>query len=257
MSPSKIIILGGYGNTGRALARLMLAHSKARLVLAGRSAQRAEAQAAAFNQEFPGKRVRAVAADAADRESLRRALEGMDIVVAASSTSPEVAKVAEVALEAGLDYLDPQFSRAKVEVLQAMAPRIQAAGRCFITDGGFHPGLPAALVRLAEANFDRLHSATVGSVIQIDWKGLDVAQATIDELVEEFRHYQSLHFTRGRWHDGLDGILPPGVDDLRTRLRRRYTMPMFLEELRPLPISSPICWRPGSSSASTGLSIGC
>jgi saccharopine dehydrogenase-like NADP-dependent oxidoreductase len=236
MSPSKIIILGGYGNTGRALARLMLAHSKARLVLAGRSAQRAEAQAAAFNQEFPGKRVRATAADAADRESLRRAFEGMDIVVAASSTSPEVAKVAEVALESGLDYLDPQFSRAKVEVLQAMAPRIQAAGRCFITDGGFHPGLPAALVRLAEAKFDRLHSATVGSVIQIDWKGLDVAQATIDELVEEFRHYQSLHFTHGRWQPmGWMESFRPVWMEFGHDFGRRYTMPMFLEELRPLP----------------------
>ena len=82
MAQPTIVILGGYGNTGRALARLMLAHSKAQLTLAGRSAQRAEALAAELNHEFPGNRVRGIAADAADRESLLRAFKGAKLVVA-------------------------------------------------------------------------------------------------------------------------------------------------------------------------------
>jgi len=236
MSYSRIIILGGYGNTGRAFARLMLEHSPVRLVLAGRSEARAVAQAAALNARFPGDRVSAIAADASDRQSLLRAFTGMDIIVAASSTSNVVTTVAEAALEAGLDYLDPQFSRAKVATLQAMAARIEAAGRCFITDGGFHPGLPAALVRLAASRFERLHSANVGSVIQIDWKTLDIAPATIDELVAEFRDYQSLHFTGGRWRPmGWVESFRPVWMTFGRGFGRRYTMPMFLEELRPLP----------------------
>jgi hypothetical protein len=147
-----------------------------------------------------------------------------------------VATVAEAALEAGLDYLDPQFSRAKVAALQSMAARIEAAGRCFVTDGGFHPGLPAALVRLAASRFERLRSANVGSVIQIDWKTLDVAPATIDELVAEFRDYQSLHFKGGRWRPmGWVESFRPIWMTFGHGFGRRYTMPMFLEELRPLP----------------------
>ncbi len=236
MLDSKIIILGGYGNTGRALATLLLQHSAVSLVLAGRDEGRARATAAMLNERYPGERVRGVSADAADRASLRRAFDGMDIVVAASSTSPMVTAVAETAIDAGLDYLDPQFSRAKVAALQALAPRIAAAGRCFVTDGGFHPGLPAALVRLAAANFDRLQRANVGSVIQIDWRSLEVAGSTVEELVDEFRSYQSLHFTHGRWQPmGWMESFRPAWMNFGHGFGRRYTMPMFLEELRPIP----------------------
>jgi len=44
---------------------------------------------------------------------------------------------------------------------------------CFIADGGFHPGLPAALVRYVAPHFDRLEKANVGSVINVDWASLD------------------------------------------------------------------------------------
>ena len=236
MADPTIIILGGYGNTGRALARLMLAHSRVRLVLAGRNEARAQAAADELNQRFPGKRVRGIAADAGDRKSLLRAFKGAKLVVAASSTSPVATVVAEAALEAGLDYLDPQFSRAKVAALQKMAARIQAAGRCFITDAGFHPGLPAALVRFAAARFDRLQTANVGSVIQIDWRSLEVSPSTIDELVTEFRDFQSLHYKDGRWRPmGWVESFRPVWMTFGRGFGRRYTMPMFLEELRPLP----------------------
>src|SRR3990172_6282453 len=214
----------------------MLAHSRVRLVLAGRNEARAQAAADELNERFPGKRVRGIAADAGDRKSLLRAFKGTKLVVAASSTSPVATVVAEAALEAGLDYLDPQFSRAKVAALQKMAARIQAAGRCFITDAGFHPGLPAALVRFAAARFDRLQTANVGSVIQIDWRSLEVSPSTIDELVTEFRDFQSLHYKDGRWRPmGWVESFRPVWMTFGRGFGRRYTMPMFLEELRPLP----------------------
>jgi len=236
LADQTIIILGGYGNTGRALARLMLEHSQVRLILAGRNEARALAEAAALNERFAGRRVRGIAADAGDRQSLLRAFEGANLVVAASSTSAVVTTTAEAALEAGLDYLDPQFSRAKVAELQKMAARIQAAGHCFITDAGFHPGLPAALVRYAATHFDRLQIANVGSVIQIDWRTLDVSPSSIDELVTEFRDYQSLHYKDGRWRPmGWIESFRPVWMTFGRGFGRRYTMPMFLEELRPLP----------------------
>lgn len=236
MSERSIVVLGGYGNTGRAVARLLLEHTPVSLVLAGRDGEKARREAAGWNERFPGERVQGVAADAADADSLCRAFNGAAMVVVASSTSAVAGTVARAALKSGIDYMDPQYSRQKLAVLGEMAPGIEAAGRCFITDAGFHPGLPAALVRFAATRFDRLRSARVGSVIQIDWKALTFSPATIEELVSEFRDFQSLHFKNGRWQSmgWLESFRPIWMN-FSHNFGRRYTMPMFLEELRPLP----------------------
>lgn len=231
-----IIILGGYGNTGREVARLLLEHSPVRLVIAGRSGERAAQAAADWNRRFPGERAQGLAADASDAESLRRAFTGADLVVVASSTSPHVATVARAAIEAGLDYMDPQYSTPKLAVLRDLAPSIEQAGRCFITDAGFHPGLPAALIRYAALRLQPLRSARVASVIQIDWKTLAFSPSTLDELIAEFREYKAIHYTGGRWKtlNWLQMMLPVWVR-FDHGFGRRYAMPMFLEELRPLP----------------------
>ena len=175
----KILILGGYGNTGLPIAKGLLAETDVSLVLAGRSLDKATAQAAAFNRQFGGERVSALRVDAADPASLRAAFAGVDFVVVASSTAQYVETVARAAIEARIDYLDVQVSSAKLETLQALQGEIEHAGLCFITDGGFHPGLPAALVRYAAGRFDRLDKANVGSVIKIDWNALDLSPATV------------------------------------------------------------------------------
>jgi saccharopine dehydrogenase (NAD+, L-lysine-forming) len=236
MAVKTLVLLGGYGNTGRALGRLLLEHTETRLVLAGRNPQKARAEAASWNERFPGERCRGMAADASDLESLRRVFEEADLVIVASSTSASAGTVAEAALEARADYMDPQYSRSKLAVLRGLIPRIEAAGRCFITDAGFHPGLPAALIRFAARHFDHLRSARVGSVIQIDWNTLTFSDATLEELVNEFRDYQPQHYKGGRWHSMtfLESFSPVWMT-FGHGFGRRYTMPMFLEELRPLP----------------------
>ena len=211
-----------------------MGESDVRLILAGRNVQKASAKAAEFNRQFPGERVSSSFADASDVESLRKAYQGIDMVIAASSTSQYVSRVAGTALEMGLDYLDVQYSTAKINALKALADRISQAGLCFITDGGFHPGLPAALIRYAARSFDRLEKARVGSVIQIDWRGLDIADATIFEMVEEFSDYQSLAFKDGSWKPA-NWWSPYAIQymEFGREFGRRYIMPMFLEELRP------------------------
>src|SRR3972149_7776946 len=98
-----LVLLGGYGNTGREVARLLLEHSDVRLVIAGRNGERAAQAAADWNQRFPGGRARGLAADASDPESLRRLFAGADLVVLASSTPAHTATVARAALEGGRD----------------------------------------------------------------------------------------------------------------------------------------------------------
>ena len=157
-----IVILGGSGGVGRALAPLLLRETASHLVLAGRTARTLDSAAADLGDACRG-RVSVAYADAADRGSLRGAFAGADIVVVASSTSRHVTAVAQAALESGSDYLDVQYSRRKLVALRVLEATIRTAGRCFITDGGFHPGVPAALVRYVAPRFDHLRRVEIGS----------------------------------------------------------------------------------------------
>jgi len=240
MTSKTLLILGGYGITGGLIARLLLQETDSSLVLAGRNLDKASAKAAELNKLFGAERVTGCYADAADLGSLRKAFQGMHMVIVASSTSQYVQEVAGVALEMGLDYLDVQYSTQKVVALKAMAEEISQAGRCFITDGGFHPGLPSALIRYVAPSFDHFESAQVGSVIQIDWRGLPIADATIFEMVEEFSDYQSFSFKDGTWKPAnWWSTSALRYMDFGREFGRRYGMPMFLEELRSLPAMFP------------------
>jgi hypothetical protein len=105
-----------------------------------------------------------------------------------------------------------------------------------VTDAGFHPGIPAALVRLAGQRLGHVAAASVSSVVQEDWARLEFSRSTIEELVIEFRDYQGLYFKDGRWQSmGWLDMMRPIWMTFGHGFGRRYTVPMFLEEMRPLP----------------------
>ena len=236
MKNTRILLLGGYGNTGRALAPLLLQETDVNIVLAGRNAIKAESAAAELNKHFDGQRVSSVYADASKPDSLKPALKNIDLLLVVSSTSQFTGQVATAALEAGVDYYDVQYSTHKTEVLKSLAKEIKSAGRCFITEGGFHPGLPAAMIRYAALQFDRLESANVGSVIKIDWSNLDASRSTVEELVSEFMDFQNLSYQDGEWKSaGMLSWIIPNWMDFGGEFGRQYCIPMFLEEMRPIP----------------------
>jgi saccharopine dehydrogenase-like NADP-dependent oxidoreductase len=236
MNEKMLLILGGTGHTGRPLTRLILQETDVRVGLAGRNLQKAEYLAAECNQAFPGERASAVYADASDSASLERAFQGIDLVVVASSTTQYAREVASTALAAGVDYLDIQYSTKKVAVLKSLSGEIEKAGRCFITDGGFHPGLPAALVRYAAESFDSLEIARVGSVIKEDWVSLNLPDETVHELIEELNDFVMMVFKEGHWQKtGPLGMRDYQRMDFGREFGQQYCAPMFLEEMRALP----------------------
>lgn len=229
------LILGGYGNTGFLLARLLLQETDLKLILAGRSREKAVQAAAHLNSLFKGNRVSGLKVDASDSGDLKQAFKKVDFVLVASSTAKYVKEVATEAIAAGIDYLDIQYSEKKVPVLQAMAPKIKDSGRCFITEAGFHPGLPAAMVRYSGQYFDRLERAVVSTVINADW-GLSVSDATIYEFTEEFKDYQPFVFKRGQWQKPkVGGMFDSLKVDFGAEFGRRSCVPMTLEEMRSIP----------------------
>jgi saccharopine dehydrogenase (NAD+, L-lysine-forming) len=227
-----ILILGGTGYTGKSLARHLLEQSKADIILAARNLEKAQAFADQLNGEFKEKRVTAIRADAADAASLKAAFTGATLVLVAAPTTAHAETVIHTALEAGADYLDVQISAKKFALLQSLAPEIKRAGRCFITEAGFHPGLPSALVRYAATQLDVIESAITAGYLNMGGMNLPYTEA-VDELVDMFKEFQAQVYKNGGWTKASSFELRKF--DFGGDIGRKNCYSMFFEELGPLP----------------------
>jgi len=228
---SRILILGGTGHTGRLIAQHLLEHSAAAVTIATRHMDQAQAFAEELNQQYSGLRAATVYADAADVESLRAAFRNQALVVVAAPTTVYAENVVHSALEMGVDYLDVQVCAKKFALLQSRAREIARVGRCFITEAGFHPGLPSAMVRYAAAHLDKIESAITAGYLNMG-KNLPYSES-VDEVVEMFKEYQTQVYKNGQWTKA--GLLALRKIDFGSDIGWKRCYAMFLEELRPLP----------------------
>lgn len=240
-TPRTLLLLGGYGNAGRPVAELLLKFTPGhvRLAIAGRSLSKATAFTEDLNRRHEGNRVDAVLADASDQASLETAFRGASMVVVLSSTSQYTENVARAALEAGADYYDIILSSEKLAVLQKLSPKIQESpDRIFITEGGFHPGLPAAMVRYVATKFDEIRTAEIGSVIWVDWRKVEMSDSTLEEMIVEFANMKSIIYVDGKWKD-VGMMTSSKYMDFGNPIGRQYGVPWLFEELKPLPQEIP------------------
>ena len=234
----RLLILGGYGNTGFLIARFLLQESDVQLVLAGRNLNRAQQVADQLNHQFSGDRVSAQQLDASHLKSLEAGFEAIDMVVVASSTIHYTRNIVTTALKVGIDYLDVQLSSPdKLAVLNALQEDIKQQARCFITDGGVHAGIPATMVRYVSTQFDSLEVANISAAFQLNWKELPFSDATTAEFIDELMNFNPLVLKEKQW------IKQSFNESLRVDFGQpfgqRYCLPMFLEELRSLPNTIP------------------
>jgi saccharopine dehydrogenase (NAD+, L-lysine-forming) len=232
---TKVFILGGTGATGKLLAAHLLEFSDASLTLAGRRLERAEALAGDLNARFAGGRVTAIAVEAANGAALTAALAGHDVMAVTSPTTANAGTVIRAALDAGVDYLDVQIGAKKLALLRAHAGEIERKGRCFITEAGFHPGLPSALVRFAAAHFDRIDSAVTAGFLNMG-RGLPYTEA-FDELAEMLNAFSAEVYRDGAWTNPKKYVFR--TIDFGSDIGARRCIPMFFEELRDIPAQFP------------------
>jgi len=217
-----VLILGGYGIVGKMISKLLLQETEVKIIIAGRNKVKAEKTADELNTEFKIDRVSAEYANASDISSLKKVFRQADIVVVASSTSQYTREIAQAAIDVKIDYLDMQYSTSKIAELKKIDYEIEKQGCTFITDGGFHPGLPAVLVRYISQHFDSMEKAIIGSVIKINWAGIGVTDGTYIELLEELKDYNSSFYKDGKWRK-------PSMVSMKDYLT------MDLEEMGELP----------------------
>ena len=227
--PKKLLLLGGYGNAGSPIAHLLLQETNLHIIIAGRSLNKAKIFAQELNELSETSRVTAGYADAADRDSLAIIFEEVDMVMVAASSTQFAENVIRAAIAAQIDYYDVQLSaKKKLAFLRDHAAKIAENELCFITDGGFHPGVPAAMVKYANQHFDHMDSAIVSAAFQLDWSELHFSDATLLEFADEIADYDATIFTEGKWQKSSKY---PKFE-FGPWFGKKYGAPMMMEELR-------------------------
>jgi len=240
MPEIKILILGGYGQTGLAVARLLLQETSAAIVLAGRDITKARLAASSLNKQLNNERVEACYADAADPSTLISAFTDVRLVLVTSSTAEYTQNVAEAVLKTGSDYMDIHFGPSVYGQLQLLESKIREAGSCFISGGGFHPGMPAIMIRYGALLFDEIHTARTAGLMKIDFRTYNASPSTRIEFVEELAGFNPLYLADRKWKK-MNMLTGSGMRtfDFRNNYGKCTCSPLFFEELRPLPQQYP------------------
>ncbi len=194
MQSKTILILGGYGGVGRSLSRLLLKETQVDIIISGRRKEKAEEYATQLNKEFPGNRVASRYADASNQESLIKAFQDVQLVIVLTTTPNFIKQIGQAALVSGCDYLDILVSESTFHDMDELAS-IQRQKRIFITQAGFHPGLPSVFVRYGAQYFDRYDRAIIAMAMNARFERAEQA-AEIIPLVSEFK---AEIFKAGSW----------------------------------------------------------
>ncbi|MFA5041223.1 MAG: saccharopine dehydrogenase NADP-binding domain-containing protein [Bdellovibrionales bacterium] len=195
----KIGILGASGQAGRRIARLLARETPCDLVLIGRNDEKlASARkeiTEASSRSFP-----CVIADASKKDEIAAAIKGLDLLIIAISSADYLENIVLAALEAHVDCLDILLSSSyKRALLELKREILWQEGVCYITDGGYHPGVPAAMVMLAEKLCPGLTRADVFGSFSVNWKDVPFSKETGEDFVRELTSMNMSAFMGGKW----------------------------------------------------------
>jgi saccharopine dehydrogenase (NAD+, L-lysine-forming) len=162
-------------------------------------------------------------------DSLHNAFYDIEMVLVAATTTKWAKQVAEAALKANIDYLDIYFQQDVYPVLETLEQQITDTGKCFITQAGFHPGLPAVFIRKGSQYFDRYDKANVAFAMNVK---IENAESVV-EIVDAMADYKPKFFKNGKWKVGTykDTI----EIDLGSLFGVRKCMPLDMIEIEALP----------------------
>ena len=225
----KILILGGYGGTGRLFCRTLLQEIDSNIIIAGRNCLKIEQLMEELKTEFSPERISGKYVDASNRTSLRDAFRNIDFVLVAATTTKYAEIIAEEALKAGIDYLDIYYEQNVYPILEKLKTKIEESGKCFITQAGFHPGLPSVFIRKAASYFDEFNSAVVAFAMNVRIEKAD----SVYELVDSFSDYKANIFKNGQWKNATykDSL----KIDFGSGFHIKNCYPMDMIEIRGMP----------------------
>ena len=182
--PTEVLILGGYGNFGRRIARALNRHGVP-VVIAGRDLARGQALAA----ELPG--ARAIRADIHD--DFCGLLAGEKPAVVIHTCGPFQGAdyaVARACIQAGIHYVDLADGRDFVRDFATLDADAKAAGVVLVSGASTVPGLSSAVVEHFKADFAAMATLDYGiSPGQKTERGLATLRGVLSYVGKPLRPY--------------------------------------------------------------------
>jgi saccharopine dehydrogenase-like NADP-dependent oxidoreductase len=183
MTDQQVLILGGQGRIGSSVAQDLITHTSANITVTGRQLK---SEVTAQQQELP--RVEFLALDLADREKLKQAIASHNLVIhCAGPFMYRDARVLEVCIEQGVNYLDVSDNRSFTRKALALSDQAADAGITAVINTGIFPGISNSMVRHDVEQLDtaeRIHLSYV--VAGSGGAGVTVMRTTFLGLQEPF-----------------------------------------------------------------------
>ncbi len=188
----RVLILGGTGRIGTAVALDLLRYSEAHLILASRQSRLPASLTAV---EATG-RVERLALNLEQAEALQRAIASVQLVIhCAGPFRHRDLRVLQGCIAARVPYLDVADSSDYVRSALALRKAAAAAGVTAIVSTGVFPGISNSMVRLAAEPFERIDQIQLNyAVAGSGGAGLTVLRTTFLELQHPFEAW-----LEGRW----------------------------------------------------------
>lgn len=185
----RVLIIGGYGNFGSHIAKVLARDERISLMIAGRSAERAAEFASRLNAVGGAE---GLALDI-DRPIVGALLEASpDLVI--HTTGPfqlQDYRVARACIAAGVAYCDLADARTFVEGIGSLDEEARSAGVPVITGASSVPCLTAAFIDRYRPAFGRLDSVDYGiGAAQATNRGLSTTAAILSYVGQTFDRWE-------------------------------------------------------------------
>jgi saccharopine dehydrogenase-like NADP-dependent oxidoreductase len=206
-----ILVVGGYGNVGKTISRRLGAQFPGRVMVAGRSIQKAKD----FIREVD-LGMTPLALDIQRLDSLNGALDEVDLVV--MCVDQKGTDFVEKCIDEGINYIDITASIDFLEEIEALDNEARLSGSTVLLSVGLSPGLTNlmadyAKIRSQDANFlDIFILLGLG-----DRHGADAIQWTVANLVTDFWKQDDGQLRKYRsFEDHRDTVFPNGMGTRKT-----------------------------------------
>ncbi|MEA5550170.1 saccharopine dehydrogenase NADP-binding domain-containing protein [Anabaena cylindrica UHCC 0172] len=245
----RVLILGGRGRIGSAVANDILGHTQADITITGRSPEMGKAVSLSS-----GGREQFLVLDLTEVEKLRDAIAQSDLVIhCAGPFHYRDTQVLEICIEQGVNYLDVSDHRSYTQKALNLHDKAVNAGVTAIINTGIFPGISNSLVRQGIEQFDvaeKIHLSYLVSgsggagvtVMRTTFLGLqNPFEAWINRewrLVEPYSDQENINFSPPYgvsgvyWFDMPETItLPHSFPTVKTVITKFGSIPNFYNHL--------------------------
>lgn len=246
-----IAIVGAYGCLGSAIARVLLRHTEASVILVGRDAaalERASRDAGGSDRD----RISARVASAGDAVRMAAALRGADMAVLCTPGVEHTESVARAICEAKTDCMDARYPAAVASGWERLAPLLRSHGRRCFVHAGHLPGLPSVLARYVGGQWPRVQQLRVATAMGVSSR---MSRAAAREIVAEAARTRPAILRRGRGVGA--GLLGARRIEFGAPWGTRTCFPVVLPEMAGLPglssVEEAAVYVAGMNAVATGV----